>query len=189
GDVAGKGLPAAMVMSNLQAAFRTTLSFCPEPAEVMNHINRHLLQNLPAGMFVTMLLGLFDPNSGKLEYVNAGHLQPLLMHPETSALLIGEPDDPILGVFDDSFHTQVETIPPRSALIVFTDGITEARAPDGEEYGPERAVKLFEKVEVSSAGSLIDSIIEAVTEFRQHLPQQDDITLLALVNRSSTGND
>ncbi|MFC1783325.1 SpoIIE family protein phosphatase [Planctomycetota bacterium] len=189
GDVAGKGLPAAMVMSNLQAAFRTTISFCLDPAEVMNHINRHLRQNLPTSMFVTMFLGLFDPSSGKLEYVNAGHLQPLLVHPETSALFIGRPDDPILGVFDDSFHTQVETIPPTSALVVFTDGITEARSPDGVEFGSQRALELFEKAEISSAGSLIDAVTETVTKFRQHLPQQDDITLLALVNRGSGDND
>ena len=188
-DVAGKGLPAAMVMSNLQAAFRTTMSFCPEPAEVMNHINRHLRQNLPDSMFVTMFLGLFDPASGQLEYVNAGHLQPLLVHPQTSVSLLGQPNNPILGIFDDSFHTQTESIPATGALIVFTDGITEAQSPAGEEYGSERALKLMEKTDVTSAALLIETLTAAVTEFRQPLPQQDDMTLLALVNRGKEDND
>ncbi|MHC4595218.1 MAG: PP2C family protein-serine/threonine phosphatase, partial [Planctomycetota bacterium] len=73
-DVSGKGLPAAMIMSNLQAALRTTMAFCTELSTVAEHINQHLCQNLRDDMFVTLFLGLFDPSTNTLSYVNAGHI-------------------------------------------------------------------------------------------------------------------
>ena len=186
GDVSGKGLPAAMVMSNLQAALRTTMSFRSEPSNVMKLVNLHLIQSLPEGMFVTLFLSLFDLSTGTLEYVNAGHLPPLLIQPQSTVVPLGQPDNIVLGVEDTSFRANVETIREDTGLLVFTDGITEARSPDDEEFGVKRVMNVLEAARDRSAKDVVDSVTKAVEDFRQPCPQRDDITVFALFNRGSS---
>jgi sigma-B regulation protein RsbU (phosphoserine phosphatase) len=182
GDVSGKGLPAAMIMSNLQAALRTTMNFCSDLSKATEHVNQHLCQNLRDDMFVTLFLGLFDPSQNKLTYVNAGHLLPLIMHPSEPARMLGEATNIPLGIFESPFTTAVETIGPKTSLLVVTDGITEASSPDGQLFEIERLTELMTTSQAASAKELIKSVINSVTDFRQALPQQDDITVFALVN-------
>jgi len=186
GDVSGKGLPAAMVMSNLQAALRTTMSFRSEPSSVMSLVNLHLIRSLPEGMFVTLLLSLFDPSTGTLEYVNAGHLLPLLIGPGSSVTLLGRPDNIVLGIEDTPFQANVETIRADTGLLVFTDGITEARSPDDDEFGVKGVVNVLKAVRNGSAKDVVDSVTRAVQDFRQSGPQRDDTTVLALFNRGAS---
>ncbi|MHC4336682.1 MAG: SpoIIE family protein phosphatase, partial [Planctomycetota bacterium] len=133
-DVSGKGLPAAMIMSNLQATLRTTMAFCTELSSVAQHVNRHLCQNLRDDMFVALFLGLFDPSENRLTYVNAGHLPPLIMRPSEPARPLDIANSPPLGIVESPLEKVVEVIPSGSTLVVFTDGITEARSPDGELF-------------------------------------------------------
>jgi len=186
GDVSGKGLPAAMVMSNLQAALRTTMSFCGEPSRIMELVNLHLIQSLPDIMFVTLFLGLFDPCTGALEYVNAGHLQPLIIQPQSTVVPLGQPDNLVLGIESTSFRASVETIQQETGLLVFTDGITEARSPDNEEFGVNRVVNLLGTAGNRPVGEIVDSVVAAVEDFRQSCPQQDDITVFTLFYRGSS---
>jgi serine phosphatase RsbU (regulator of sigma subunit) len=197
GDVSCEGLAAAMVMSNLQTALRTAMSFCSKPSEVMKHVNLHLIQNLPEGMSVTgvpffnksqngnptLFLGLFDQAKGTLEYVNAGHLQPLIVRPQSTVMPLGQPGNSVLGVGDASFRTNVETIQQGARLLVFTDGITEAKSPDGKEFGVKRITYLLKTADDSSAEHIINLVTGAVEDFRKLCPQQDDITVFALFNR------
>jgi len=88
GDVSGKGLPAAMVMSSLQTALRTALDFRPDLPQAMSHLSRHLKERLRSEVFVTMVVGLLDPPTGRLEYVNAGHILPVMLD-ATGAVLPG----------------------------------------------------------------------------------------------------
>jgi serine phosphatase RsbU (regulator of sigma subunit) len=185
GDVAGKGLPAAMIMSNLQAALRTTMTFCSEPSTVAEYVNRHLCENLHDDMFVTLFLGLFDPTRNEMSYVNAGHIQPLVMRPSEGAQLLGEPANPPVGIFEGAFETVVERIEPDASLLVVTDGITEAASPDGERFEMERLVELMGVSEARSAQDLVQLVAKGAAEFRQMLPQQDDITVFALVNHKT----
>jgi serine phosphatase RsbU (regulator of sigma subunit) len=188
GDVSGKGLPAAMIMSNLQAALRTTMTFCSDLSTVTEHVNQHLCRNLRDDMFVTLFLGLFDPSQNKLTYVNAGHLLPLIMHPSEPARMLGEATNIPLGIFESPFATAVETIDPKTSLLVVTDGITEAGSPDGRLFEIERLAELMTTSQATSAKELIQSVINSVTDFRQTLPQQDDITVFALINRKIDSN-
>lgn len=183
GDVSGKGLPAAMIMSNLQAALRTTMTFCTELSTVVEYVNRHLCQNLRDDMFVTFFLGLFDPSMNKLSYVNAGHILPLIMRPSKSAQPLGEPINPPLGIVERPFEMSEEELTAETSLLVVTDGITEAGSPGGELFTTESLIELVTNTKYESAQGLVDSITNAVTDFRQTLPQQDDITVLALINR------
>jgi serine phosphatase RsbU (regulator of sigma subunit) len=183
GDVAGKGLPAAMIMSNLQAALRTTMTYCSKLSTVAEHVNQHLCQNLRDDMFVTFFLGLFDPSENKLTYVNAGHVLPLIMRPSEPARILGEATSPPLGIFEGSLEMAVETIHPGASLLVVTDGITEAGSPDGEMFEMDRLTKLMTDSKAHSAQDLVQSVTKAVVDFRQTMPQQDDITVFALTNR------
>ena len=193
GDVAGKGLPAAMVMTNLQAALRATMSFCCQPSEVMGRLNSLLEQNLPEGMFVTFFLGLFDPVTGRLEYVNAGHLLPLKIVTPGEASALGRPANVPLGILAESasgeFSAEAVILPEGGGLVVFTDGITEAASPDGRMLGVEPLHgMLVRHGGFDSAGQLADCVVAAAVSFRQTLPQQDDITVLALI-RNGNGGD
>lgn len=186
GDVSGKGLPAAMIMSNLQAALRTTMNFCTELSTVAKHVNQHLCQNLHDDMFVTLFLGLFDPEKNELAYVNAGHLLPLIMHPSESVRVLGEVANIPLGIFEKPFEMFVEKIYPDTSLLVTTDGITEATSPEGERFKTDRLAKLMAESKTGSARDIIKTITESVADFRQTLPQQDDITVFALINRKTS---
>ncbi|MHC4616840.1 MAG: SpoIIE family protein phosphatase [Planctomycetota bacterium] len=183
GDVAGKGLPAAMIMSNLQAALRTTMTFCSELCTVAEYVNRHLCENLHDDMFVTLFLGLFDPSRNEIGYINAGHIQPLIMRPSERAQLLGEPANPPVGIFEGTFETVVETIDPDASLLVVTDGITEAASPGGERFEMDRLEELMTSGHARSAQELVHLVAKGAADFRQMLPQQDDITVFALVNR------
>lgn len=178
GDVSGKGLPAAMVMTNLQAALRTALDFCQDPATALTHVSRHLELHMPAGTFVTLFLGLLDAQTGRLEYVNAGHPQPLTMTSGRVAPL-GVPQNMPLGIMPGSYVTAWADIAPGDAMVAVTDGVTEARSPQKDEFGDQRLGTLLEAMPSSPCGELVEAIAKAVREFRGSLPQQDDMTILA----------
>ena len=137
-------------------------------------------------MFVTLFLGLFDPSTGVLEYVNAGHLLPLVIQPESPVVPLGQPDNLALGIQDTSFQASVATIRRETGLLVFTDGITEARSPDNEEFGVNRVVNLLGTAGNRPVGEIVDSVVAAVEGFRQSCPQQDDITVFTLFYRESS---
>ncbi|MHC4423931.1 MAG: PP2C family protein-serine/threonine phosphatase [Planctomycetota bacterium] len=185
GDVSGKGLPAAIIMSNLQATLRTTMTFCTELSSAVESVNRHLCQSMRDDMFVAFFLGLFDPSENKLAYVNAGNIPPLIMRPSERAQLLDEVSNPPLGILERPFEMGVEIIPPAATLLVVTDGITEARSPEGDFFEIDRLAKLVTDSEVPSAQSLVQLVTKRVTDFRQMLAQQDDITVFALVNNKT----
>ena len=186
GDVSGKGLPAAMIMSNLQAALRTTMSFCTDLSAVASHINQHLCKNLKDDMFVTFFLGLFDPSTNKLSYINAGHIIPLIMPSSEPARPLGQAVNIPLGIFEEPFKTAEEIVNPGARLLVVTDGITEASSPDDEQFETKLLQKLISDSRAGSAQELVNQVIKAVADFRQKLPQQDDITVFALVNQKAS---
>lgn len=180
GRVCDMGLPAAVVLSGLRILLRTTLSFCGEPSEVMKHVNSHLIQDLPKETSVTLFLALFDPSAGTLEYVNAGHLQPLIVQPQSVVESLGQPNDSVLGIRDTVFQTKQHNIKKDERLLVFTDGVTKAQSPDDEQFGLKRLMYMLKSTGDQTAARIIGSVTKAVTDFRQTLPRHDDITVLCL---------
>ena len=184
GDVSGKGLPAAMVMSNLQALLRTTMAFCSDLSVAVGYINDHLADNLPEGMFVTFFLGLLDRSTGELAYVNAGHILPLYIRGNEGVGPLGSPANLPLGILKNPFTMAVETIGPNSGLLVVTDGVTEAVSPAGEEFGSNGLATLVGSSKFGSAEDLVHAVTAGLKNFCGPLPQHDDVTLLALLNRN-----
>jgi phosphoserine phosphatase RsbU/P len=179
GDVAGKGLPGAMVMANLQALLHAGTAFCAGPAQAIAYVNQHLRQHLADGPFVTLFLGLLEVGTGRLEYVNAGHLPPLVVR---GALVepLGQPINTVLGVGDASFAADVEMLAPGSGLVAFTDGVTEAESPDGELFGFGRLKRVLAGAARAKAEQVVQAVVEATVTFSGAGPLGDDMTVLAV---------
>jgi len=183
GDVTSNGLPAAIAVSCLKTVLRTTMSFCSDLSEVTRYANSHLTEALPQPASAALFLGLFDASKGTLQYVNTGYLQPLIVRPPSAVLPLGQSDNPPLGTANSFFRTKVETLQPAAQLIVFTDGVTKVKSPTGEEFGTKRLMNLLKTANPSGANRTVELITKAITDFRQTLAQQDDITLFVLINR------
>jgi serine phosphatase RsbU (regulator of sigma subunit) len=182
-DVAGKGLSAAMVMSNLHAALHTAMSYCPRPAEAVTQVNQHLCGHLPGTMFVTLFLGVLEPRSGQLTYVDAGHGLALLLRRNGQACVLDQMDNPVLGAFDSAFEARHQELPPGTGLLIVTDGITESLSPASEQFGMARLQAAAAVAPLVSAEQLVQAVLQAASNFRQDGPAYDDLTVLTLLNR------
>jgi serine phosphatase RsbU (regulator of sigma subunit) len=185
GDVAGKGLPAAMVMTCLHAGLRTTLGFCPDLAEAVGHLNRHIETHMPDGTFVTLVLGVFDPADGSLRYVNAGHILPIRRDRTGEVVEVGEPRNPPVGLVQTTFDEDRAELDVGGGLVVVTDGITESGTRDGDLFGTDRLVQTLAAARGRTAGDIAGEVEDAATGFRQPLGQQDDVTVFAMFRREA----
>lgn len=139
-DVVGKGVSAALLMANVQASVRAFASETSLPSNLCSSINSLLCANLPCGKFVTLFYGVLDARNRTLQYSSAGHLRPILIDCKGSVDRL-ESGDALLGVFPDwNYQDATVELKPGDLLLLFTDGITEAMAPDGEEFGEDRLI-------------------------------------------------
>ena len=176
-DVVGKGLPAALLMSNLQAAVRAFATPTAEPHEVCGSVNRLLCRNIASGKFVTFCYVDVDLAEGVVTYANAGHNPPMLIrangrvdHLETTGL--------VLGVSPDWTYTSGRVaFGPGDRLVCFTDGMTEARRADDTEFGEEQLSALAASTASGSAEGLADALTAAVIAWTGGAVQ-DDATLI-----------
>ena len=183
GDVSGHGLDAAMVMACVDAVLKTMVSLCTDIAEVTRRVNQHLCAHSPADRFVTMFLGLLDPATGLLEYVNAGHPPPLIIAPTGPPEPLAHEGQLVLGVLDSDYRTDVETLDSGAGLVVVTDGILEAESPEGQMFGSDRLLRAIEGARTASSQELVDTVRQSVTEFCQSRRQKDDMTVFSLIRR------
>ncbi len=177
-DVVGKGVSAALLMANVQAAVRAFASDLESPAEVCGKVNRLLHENIATGKFVTFLYGILDAETRTFEYCNAGHLYPILVSGDL--VRMPEQSGAVLGVFP-GWTYEDSTIELRAGdrLLLFTDGITEASIADGPEF-EEAGIAAFAKANRAlSAFELNSRLLAKVTAFcSAHF--QDDATLLVI---------
>jgi serine phosphatase RsbU (regulator of sigma subunit) len=184
-DVSGKGVPAALLMSALQASLR---AFCtgrkPIPEELRS-VNWSVARHATLGKFITLFYAEFDPSSGRLDYCNAGHNPPLLRRRDGAVETLETGGIPI-GIFE---NTELElgrtTLGPGDALLLYSDGIPEAFDPRETEFGPERLLKLWRESGDLAAPRLIERLLSEVARFRAGAPQSDDITIVVLGPRSA----
>jgi phosphoserine phosphatase RsbU/P len=176
-DVAGKGVPAALLMSNLQAAVRAFAQESATPASLCTSINRLLCRNIASGRFITFCYARIDVRDGRLTYANAGHNPPLIVHADgTVDRLV--PGGTVLGVFADSAYVQGELpIRPGDRLVFYTDGMTEGRNGSGEEFGDDRLAEIAIRHRALGAADMHASIIRDVESFIDG-KYEDDATLI-----------
>ncbi|HTC36888.1 MAG TPA: SpoIIE family protein phosphatase [Bryobacteraceae bacterium] len=179
GDVAGKGMPAALLMSSLQARVQVLFDDPENLAALVTRLNRIITSNCPSNRFITFFIGILDPKTGNLTYVNAGHNPPLVAHADGSVEKL-EGTGLILGILAVAAYTQKTcNLAPGDALLLFSDGVSEPVRPDSdEEFGEDRLAQSFAKLRDQDAQSIIDTINQQVREFTGGLPLPDDITLV-----------
>jgi sigma-B regulation protein RsbU (phosphoserine phosphatase) len=179
GDVMGKGMPAALVMSNVQALVKTFASASLPPKRLCEQVNRAICGNLPEGRFITFFYSMFETQSRRFHYANAGHNPPLLVRRAGRTMRLTE-GGTVLGLFPESHYSQGEIrLAPGDRLILFTDGVTEAANQAGELFGEERLLRLLVEHRARNASELRELILNAVAEFSDGA-YQDDVTLVAL---------
>ncbi|MEA2235464.1 MAG: phosphoserine phosphatase RsbU/P [Thermoanaerobaculia bacterium] len=179
-DVSGKGITAGLMMAGLQASFRIFCKNDPTPAELVSQLNDALKDTLPQSKFVTLFLGRIDLATGVIEYANAGHTPPLWLR-EDSIEELGE-TDLVLGVMTHAdFRSHKLRLMPGDALILFTDGVTEAENEVGEDLGGlGHVMKKLEGMHGDDADALTSAIEAVVFDHMEDTPLADDVTLLVV---------
>lgn len=178
-DVVGKGLPAALLMSHLQASVRAFATDGADPRDVVTRVNRLLCRNIAAGKFVTFCYVVADLSERTLSFSIAGHNPPILFR-RNGVVERLEPTGLVLGVAPDwTYCTGRLSFEPGDRLVCFTDGITEAMAPDGEMFGEDRLVAEIAAHRSGSAADLATVLTEAAARWANGAPQ-DDATLIVL---------
>lgn len=177
-DVSGKGVPAAIVMAVARTIIRNLGSSGASPAEILAETNRLLLENDNTSSFITLFIAYYEPSNGKLIYSNAGHQPPYRLSEKGELTRFEEAGGTIVGMLDDVEYKNSETrVEKGEYLIMYTDGVSEARSPSGNFYGES----YFENLLISNAGASADEICElALNELNgfQAGKLSDDITLL-----------
>ncbi len=185
GDVSGKGVPSAMLMSVIHSLFRVLSKKTEDPSRILKSLNDELCRGNDSNMFVTFFLGCLDLYTGKLHYANAGHDKPFLL--EGSAALVPTKSNFPLGVFPDTeFEGQELMMSPGAMLFLYTDGLTEAKALSHEAFGRPRVQEILNAGVADSPETLIHSLSKTVHGFVGEAPQSDDLTMLAI--RFAPGN-
>jgi sigma-B regulation protein RsbU (phosphoserine phosphatase) len=178
-DVSGKGIPAALIMSSLRTAFRLGATQRSHPSVLARELNTFLKGSLRETEFVTGVFGVLDPGLTRFRYTNAGHNPPLLLRAggEVEWLDVG---GMILGAFPNQDYEETEVdLGPGDLLVLYTDGLTEALSPEGEEFGEERLVAAVRAGAEAPPRALISEVIGAVRVFAAgKLP--DDLTVVAV---------
>jgi phosphoserine phosphatase RsbU/P len=178
-DVAGKGMPAALVMSNLQAAVKAYAGENVSPVALCRNVNRILCANVEPGRYVTFFCGVLDSAEGTFTYVNAGHNPPLVARPNGSVLKLAD-GGPVLGQFPDWSAAQgMISLAPGDRLAFYTDGITEAVDAEGVEFGEARLAELLAEHRAESASEVHARLLAEAVRFAGG-SFSDDATLLVI---------
>ncbi len=179
GDVAGKGMPAALLMSGLRARVQVLFDDPTNLAALVTKLNRIISTDCPANRFISFFIGVLDPHSDEITYVNAGHNPPLLVHRGGRVEKL-EGTGLLLGILPMAQYEQKTChLEQGDVVVLFSDGVTEASRPDAdEEFGEDRLAATLAELSCDSAQSIIESINQRVHEFTCGSPPADDITLV-----------
>jgi sigma-B regulation protein RsbU (phosphoserine phosphatase) len=178
-DVVGKGIPAALLMSNLQASVRAFASEAAQPAELCQQVNRILCGRIAEGRFISFFYCRLDTSVGILTYANAGHYLPVVIREDGSIERLAE-GGPVLGVFCDATYEQAHIqLGSGDRVVLFTDGVTEARNAADEEFGETRLIEAAVANRACSAPALEARLSECVSSFAGDT-LQDDATLIVV---------
>jgi serine phosphatase RsbU (regulator of sigma subunit) len=184
GDVAGKGMPAALLASMVQGVLSAQTQIEAPLPVMISSMNQILTQRGTGSRFVTFFFGTLDPD-GNCTYVNAGHNPPFVVGHDGSLkeLTIG---GMVLGLFGTAkYEADTVKLQPEDHLVLFTDGVVEARNSAGEEFGMERITALLRANARATTPEILARLQEAVLDFSAHTPQHDDITMMVLGFRES----
>jgi len=179
GDVAGKGVPGALIMSRMSSVVQSTMAFVHDVGTAISAINNHMCDNAVEGRFVTYVLVVIDLKAHTMSLVNAGHMSPLIRRVDGTVdefyeETIGIP----VGIIEDySFAVVERALEPGETVVIYTDGVNEAMNPQNELYSKERVIE-FVKNGASKADDLGKALLADVRKHADGRPQNDDITIM-----------
>jgi len=180
GDISGKGIPAAMLMSNLQAALRISALQTQNTSKVIKQLNIHITRTTSPEKFATFFYSVFDIHNFTLEYTNAGHNFPILWHRSGTYSSLRQ-GGIVIGVMKDAvYRSNRVTLKPGDFLVMYTDGVTEAVNPYDEVFGEQRLIHVLGKTTQQSAKGIMETVLNAVIDFTHGHLQSDDLTLVVL---------
>jgi serine phosphatase RsbU (regulator of sigma subunit) len=188
GDVAGKGVPGALIMSRIASVVQNTMSFTDDVAVAIQRINSHMCHNMLEGRFVTYILGVIDLDTNRITLANAGHMSPLIRRvngevDEFDDSTIGIP----IGIMDDYPYEVIEReIGAEEMFVLITDGVDEAMDPNGDLYTKER-VREFVRTGSSNPDELGRALLSDVRRHANGREQNDDITIMTFGRFSEGG--
>lgn len=180
GDVSGKGVPAALLMANLQACFRSqTVEALAHPAALLSAVNHHFFESTAAEHFATLIFAVYDDAARRVRYVNCAHCPPLLLR-ASGELERLDSTATMLGAFAQWECAEAEAeLRPGDTLLLYSDGVTEAGADSGDEYGEARLAHTLRANRALPAEALVEAIVGDVNQFSA-ASRSDDVTVVAL---------
>jgi serine phosphatase RsbU (regulator of sigma subunit) len=180
-DVSGKGVPAALFMALSRTLMRASVAGALSPAEVINHANYLIQQDTKSSMFVTLFYAVLDGRTMTLTFANAGHNPPMLIGGAGEGVVLLKAQGVPLGIASDiKSRDAVITLKKGDCLVLYTDGVTEARNAIGAEFDMDRLEKTVRANRSLDACPIMDAISEELTSFVGGLPQFDDITMMVI---------
>ena len=181
GDVSGKGVPAALMMAITKTLIKTSASKNINPADVMTEVNDAISIDNPQSMFVTLMVGILDLDTGEIAYANGGHNPPIHLCSDQDPYYVKASSGPLVGIMDGVPYGELSlTLKPGEGLFMYTDGITEAQNPDKEFYSEEVLLEKVSGMTADTSKKIIQSINSDVEIFADIEPQFDDMTMLMI---------
>jgi phosphoserine phosphatase RsbU/P len=181
-DVSGKGITAALVMSSLATAFNIFTRNDPAPSDLVRELNLTLQPNTAPTKFATLVAGVLDPETGIIDFANAGHVPPLVVT-KSGVQTLGT-TDLVVGLFQHAqYRNQMTRLDPGDSIVLFTDGVTEAENAGEEQFGLEAVADLLRGSHSTSAEDILEAIDRRVHSFIGSAPLGDDVTMLAITRR------
>jgi hypothetical protein len=182
-DVTGKGIGAAMLMAFARPVIHAAIDNATGPAEALERTNR-VLRERGASLFITALCGSLTLSTGRFRLANAGHEPPLLVRHDGSPIVPLDGSGPLLGAFPSlDLVEAVTTLAPGDAVVLYTDGVTDARSATGERFEDARLLTAIEDARGGSASEVVESITGAVERFQAGGLPADDVTLVVIARR------
>jgi len=180
GDITGKGIPAALLMANLQASLRSQTIMFTECCDCLRGTNRLLYKNTEVTKFATLIYGILDIQNHTVRYSNGGHNHPILLR-QGDGITELETTGMLLGVMEDATYDESElSLESGDILVLYSDGITEAMNNEDDEFGLDRLSEIVQDYSGESADILQQQILASVREHTGDVPQSDDITLMII---------
>ncbi len=183
GDVSGKGIPAALLMANLQATLRGQAHVSSSARECVTRANHLLFRSTSSDKFATLFYGVLDTCTHELSYCNAGHERPLLLSCTGDGNCRQELAEGglVLGILDESTYAEGRvSLAPGSLLLIYSDGLTDAVDPDDRPFGVPAAEAVLRKHQDASAAQLVEALLTAVKRHASTEPAYDDMTIIAV---------
>jgi len=184
-DVSGKGVPASLIMAICRSVLRAEAARNPSPADVLRKVNRQLYPDIKEDMFISMAYLILDHQRDRVTLARAGHDAPLLYRRASQSVTPVKSPGMVVGIDSGNVFDRLTTdfavpLERNDCLVLYTDGVTEALNTDGDEFGLERAIESVRASATDGAQTIVKKIIEDVRNFTGSLPQNDDITLIAI---------